>query len=212
MKKRIINKRKHSHLVLVRHGESEWNAAGLWTGWVDIPLSEKGREEARRAALFLKDIGFHVAFTSDLSRAYETLEIIVRELGITHIPQIREPAFKERHYGKYTGKNKWQIKQAVGEEQFKKMRRGWDVPLPGGETLKDVYGRVIPAFEKHIRPYIQNGKNILFAAHGNSNRALVKYLEGIPDELIAEVEIATGEVLIYKLDKRGRVVGKEKRV
>lgn len=204
--------KKHSHLVLIRHGESEWNALGKWQGWQDIPLSDKGRAEAKIAASVLTDIKFDIAFTSDLIRAKETLEIIKKELNHPDIPTISESAFKERHYGIYTGKVKWEIQQMLGEEEFKRLRRGWDVPIPEGESLKNVYERVIPKFIEHIKPAIARGLNILFVAHGNSNRALMKHLEEIPDNLISEVEIATGEVLIYKLDKKGKVIAKEKRV
>lgn len=203
---------KLSHLVLIRHGESEWNAKGLWCGWIDIPLSNKGKQEAKLAASYIRDIKFDIAFTSDLIRASHTLEIIKQELNLLDLPTIVEPAFKERHYGIYAGKNKWEIKQKIGEEAFKRLRRGWDVAIPEGESLKDVYGRVIPKFNEHILPRIIQGANILFVAHGNSNRALMKHLEQIPDDLISEVEIATGEVLIYKLNSSGKIIGKEKRV
>lgn len=203
---------KFSSLVLIRHGESEWNAKGLWCGWIDVPLSEKGKREAKLAASNLKDLRFDIAFTSDLKRASHTLEIIKAELGLLSLPTIIEPAFKERHYGIYAGKNKWKIKEKIGGEKFKKLRRGWDIPIPNGESLKDVYTRVIPKFEEHIIPQIWKGSNILFVAHGNSNRALIKYLENISDEVISEIEIATGEVLIYKLDKRGKIIAKEKRL
>lgn len=203
---------KLSHLVLIRHGESLWNAKGKWQGWQDIPLSQKGRQEARLAASVLTDIKFHIAFTSDLVRAKETLEIIKKELDILDLPTISEPAFKERHYGIYTGMVKWEIQKRLGEAEFKRLRRGWDVPIPDGESLKDVHTRVIPKFNEHIMPKIARGLNVLFVAHGNSNRALMKHLEQISDELISEVEIATGEVLIYKIDKSGKVIGREKRV
>lgn len=204
--------RKVSHLVLVRHGQSEYNAKGLWCGWIDAKLTEKGRQEAKIAASLLTGIKFHIAFTSDLIRAKETLEIIKKEINHLDLLTIAEPAFKERHYGIYVGKNKWEIKQKLGDEEFKRLRRGWDVPIPEGESLKDVYTRVIPKFKERIVPSIMKGLNILFVAHGNSNRALIKHLEEIPDDLISTVEIATGEVLIYKLDKTVKVLGKEKRV
>lgn len=203
---------KFSHLVLIRHGESEWNAKGLWCGWIDIPLSNKGRNEAIIAASFIQDITFDIAFTSDLIRASETLEIIKKELNILKLPTIVEPGFKERHYGIYAGKNKWDIKLQIGDENFKKLRRGWDIPIPKGESLKEVYARVLPKFKEHVLPAIKKGSNILFVAHSNSNRALIKYLEDIPDNLISEVEIATGEVLIYRLDQNARIIHKEKRV
>lgn len=197
--------------MLVRHGESAWNALGKWTGWIDIALSDKGREEARRAAQEIVDITFHQAFTSDLSRAQETLEIIKKELGHLNLPTHIEPAFKERHYGVYTGLLKWEIKEKLGQEAFKKLRRGWDEPIPGGETLKDVHARVVPAYQKHILPHILLGNNVLFVAHGNSIRALVKHLANIPDEHIADFEMATGEILLFRLDKTGKVQKLKKR-
>lgn len=209
---KITKKTKVSHLVLIRHGESVWNAQGKWQGWQDIPLSEKGRMEAKIAASVLTDIKFDIAFTSDLIRAKETLEIIKKELNIFELTTISEPAFKERHYGIYTGKVKWEIQKMLGEKEFKRLRRAWDAPIPQGESLKNVYERVIPKFEEHIKPAIEKGLNILFVAHGNSNRSLIKHLEKISDEQISQIEIATGEVLIYKLDIKGKVVGKEKRI
>ncbi len=204
--------KKLSHLVLIRHGESLWNAQGKWQGWQDIALTEKGRHQARLAASVLTDIKFQIAFTSDLIRAKETLEIIKEELNILELPTISESAFKERHYGIYTGKVKWEIKEMLGEDEFRRLRRGWDVTIPSGESLKNVYERVIPKFQQHIKPAIEKGLNILFVAHGNSNRALIKHLEDISDELISEVEMATGEVLIYKLDSKSKVINKEKRM
>lgn len=205
-------KNKFSHLVLIRHGESVWNAQGRWQGWKDIPLTDKGRDEAKLAAAELSDIKFDIAFTSDLIRAKETLEIIKKELKYIELPTIVEPGFKERNYGIYTGKVKWEIKEMLGEEKFKRLRRGWDVPIPEGESLKDVYERVIPKYRKLILPVIKKGLNILFVAHGNSNRALMKYIEKIPDKFISQVEIATGEVLVYILNKSGKIISKEKRV
>lgn len=168
-------RKKVRHLVLVRHGESQWNAKGLWTGWQDVSLTEKGKEQARQAATSLRDIPFHIAFTSDLSRSIETLNIIKRELGLDTLTTIKEPGFKERHYGKYTGKDKWQVKKEVGDEKFKRIRRGWDEAIPGGESLKDVYLRVVPHINKHIYPRIKKGENLLLSIHSNSIRAIVKH-------------------------------------
>lgn len=198
-----------AYLVLVRHGESEWNKAGLWTGWTDIGLSEKGREEAKRAGQNLQDVEFDLAFTSPLIRAKETLEIIKKELGIENLPTEANTALDERHYGIYTGKNKWQLKEKLGEEKFLKIRRGWDVPIPGGETLKDVYQRVVPFYEQHILPELNTGKNVLISAHGNSLRALVKFLENISDEDIPNLEISTGEIYIYQIDNNGKIISKK---
>lgn len=197
-------------LVLVRHTESEWNAKGVWTGLTDISLSEAGREKARWLADKIKHIQFVHAFVSKLKRAKETLFEIQQKLQ-TVIPTTESEALNERDYGEFTGKNKWQVKEKVGEDEFLKIRRGWDHPIPGGESLKDVYKRVVPYYQGQIFPYLKNGKNVLIVAHGNSLRALVKYLESITDEQIANLEIATGEILIYEIDNAGNVISKKER-
>jgi len=196
-------------LALIRHGQSEWNAAGLWTGLTDISLNEEGREEARRAAEAIRAIRFDFAFTSVLKRAHETLDEILRVTGQENLPIIRHPALNERDYGELTGKNKWKIRDEYGEEQFLKWRRSWDYPIPGGETLRDVYQRVVPYYQERILPELQAGRNVLVVAHGNSLRALVKDLEGISDEDIPEVELGTAEVYLYDIDPAGKVLSKE---
>lgn len=201
----------HAFLVLVRHGESEWNARGLWTGLTDVHLTQKGRKEAEQAARLLHDISFHISFTSTLLRTHETLDAIVSTLRMRDMPIIRHSALNERHYGIYTGKNKWEVKKAVGEEEFLKIRRSWDYPTPGGESLKDVHGRVVPYYQSTIHAHIKAGKNVLIVAHGNSLRALVKHLENVSDERIAEIEIATGEVIVYHFSSTGRMLKKERR-
>lgn len=197
-------------LVVVRHGESLWNAKGLWTGWRDIPLSDKGKQEARKAAETIRNIHVDFTYTSTLSRALQTLEIIKDQLGLNAVPTVSSDSLNERDYGDYTGKSKWDIQKQVGEEQFKKIRRGWDVPVPAGETLKDVYNRVVPYYQKDILPLLENGKNVLVAAHGNSIRALMKYIENISEADIANAEIRTGEVLIYHINATGKVTKKER--
>lgn len=198
-----------SYLALVRHGESLWNALGQWTGWTDIDLSDNGRNEARRAAQVLKEISFHVAHTSDLRRAQETLEIILNELKLD-IPVKKHHAIKERNYGSLTGKNKWKMKEEFGEKQFMLWRRSWDHPVPDGESLKDVHARVIPYYKKHILPDLKKGKHVLVSAHGNSLRALVKHLENIADSEIPHLEIATGEVYLYHIETgKGKILKKE---
>lgn len=200
-----------AYLVLVRHGESEWNAKGIWTGWTDIPLSEKGRREAKDAAGELGRIKFDIAFTSTLSRAKETLEIIKQALGILELPTIHSPALNERDYGDYTGKNKWEVKKQLGPDDFQKLRRGWNWPVPNGETLKDVYERTVPYYQQEILPKLEAGKNVLISAHGNSLRALVKYLDGLSDDEVESLEIATGEAVIYQIDNAGKVTSKQLR-
>lgn len=184
-----------SYLVLVRHGQSEWNAKGLWTGLTDIGLTEKGMEEARKAAELIKDIKFQIAFTSLLKRAKETFE----EMGIK-VPLIENAALNERDYGDYTGKNKWKVKKQLGDLEFQKLRRSWDYPVPNGESLKDVYQRVVPYYENYILPELKKGNNVLVCAHGNSLRTLVKYLDKIPDDDIANLELPFGKPLIYQIN------------
>ncbi len=197
-----------AYLVLVRHGESEWNALGKWTGWTDVSLSEQGREEAKKAAHEIKDVSFDVAFTSDLKRASETLEIIKKELGKENIPTTIAPELKEKSYGDLTGKNKWEVKDEYGEEQWLKWRRAWNEPIPNGETLKTVYERVVPYYQANILPLLEQGKNVIIAAHGNSIRALLKYLEHISDEDIAGVEFPTGTALIFEINTTGNIISK----
>lgn len=196
-----------AQLLLVRHGKSEWNLLGKWTGHTDVGLIPQGVEEAQRAAEAMKDISIDCAFVSDLKRAQETFTEICRVLDQS-IQVTIDPAIKERHYGVYTGKNKWEVQKEIGDEAFHKLRRGWDVPIPEGESLKQVYERVAPYYEKSIKPELLAGKNILVVAHGNSLRALVKHLENIPEDKVAELEIGTGEVWCYQLDGEGKVVGK----
>ena len=197
------------YLVLVRHGESEWNALGLWTGWRDISLTDEGREEARRAAEAVRDVPFDVAYTSKLVRAHQTLDEIKQTLGLPDLPTIEDAALNERDYGDLTAKNKWDVQKEYGEEQFLKWRRSWDYPVPGGETLKDVYARVGPYYDLRILPDLRAGKNVIVAAHGNSLRALVKHLENIPEDEIPSLEIGTGEVYLYEVDPSGKLVSKE---
>ena len=135
-------------LILVRHGESLWNAKGIWTGLTDISLSKKGREEARSAGMALKDIKIDIAYTSPLARANQTLDEIAHSLPSPIILTIKNKALNERNYGELTGKNKWEIEKEFGEEKFLDIRRGWNVPIPKGETLKDVYNRVVPYYQK----------------------------------------------------------------
>lgn len=198
-----------AYLVLVRHGESTWNEKGLWTGLTDVPLTEKGREEARVAAEKIKDIRIDIAYVSILKRAKETLFEMSKVLGLQNLPTFESPALNERDYGIYTGRNKWEVKREAGDEQFLKIRRSWDFPIPKGESLKDVYNRVVPYYINSILPNLKLGKSILVSAHGNSMRALAKYLENIPDQETPKLEMGTGEVWVYQINPDGKVVSKE---
>lgn len=197
-------------LVLVRHGLSEWNKLGLWTGWRDIPLAPEGFEEAKKTAEDIKDIHYDQAFVSDLSRAQQTFETIKTSLGYD-IPSTIAPEIKERNYGDLTEKNKWQVKEQYGEEQFNKWRRGWDDEVPNGENLKQVYERAAPYFLANILPLVKAGKNILICAHGNSLRAIIKYLDNVSDDQVDTIAINTGEAYVYEIDSSGKVVTKEVR-
>ena len=158
----------------------------------------------------MKDIKFDLAYTSSLIRAKQTLEEIEKVFGV-NLATFENSALKERDYGNYTGKNKWSILKELGEEGFKKLRRGWDVPISNGETLKDVYNRVVPYYESKILTKLKGGKNVLISAHGNSLRALVKYLDGLSDSDVESLEIATGEVIVYRMNNDGKVTSKEVR-
>jgi len=201
-----------AYLVLVRHGQSKWNATGQWTGWTDIGLTAKGKAEARTAAKSLSGIKFDAVFSSCLWRAQETTHEILAQLGQPNTPIACSPDLNERDYGDLTGKNKWQVRDEYGEKQFDLWRRGWNVPIPGGETLKDVYERAVPYYVKNILPQLEDGKNILISAHGNSLRALVKYLDNISDEDVSNLEIGTGEVYVYDISAEGKIRSKEIKV
>jgi 2,3-bisphosphoglycerate-dependent phosphoglycerate mutase len=192
-------------LVLVRHGESEWNKLNLFTGWKDPGLSEKGVEEARRAGKLLKGEGyrFDVAFTSALLRAQETLDLILEELGQTGLPITRDQRLNERDYGDLSGLNKDEARRKWGEKQVHVWRRSFDVPPPGGESLKDTAARVLPYYEARIWPEVRAGRNVLVAAHGNSLRALIMRLENLSGEEIVSRELATGVPIVYRLDADG---------
>lgn len=204
-----------SKLILVRHGKSEWNKLGLWTGWKDIPLNEQGIKDAQAAGEQLKDIRIDIAYVSKLQRAKQTLDQILKTLTSLNsptsptIPIEETGAINERNYGIYTGKNKWEIKEQIGEQEFQKLRRSWDYPIPEGETMKDVYSRVAPFYRHSILPELKIGKNIIIVAHGNSLRALVKHLENLSEEQLASLEFGIGEVYIYEIDANGTIIDKK---
>lgn len=196
-------------LVLTRHGESEWNLAGKWTGWTDVSITKKGAADARKMGEMLTDIKFDEVFTSKLKRTVETAENILSTQSQTSLElQAAEP-LNERDYGDYTGLNKWDVKEKVGDDTFNAIRRNYDEPIPNGETLHDVYNRVVPWYKTEILPKLLAGENILFVAHGNSIRALVKYIEGISDEDISKFEMVFGTILLYEVNDDGRQVTKQ---
>lgn len=223
-------------LVLVRHGESVWNKKNLFTGWTDVDLSIKGIHEAQEAGRLLKskEMDFQIAFTSVLKRAVHTLEYILKEMNES-VPVVKAYELNERHYGALQGLNKEAMALKYGEEQVQLWRRSFatrppmiteidernpqkdplykDVPkekLPLGESLEDTIKRVVPFYEKEIVPHLKNNENVLVVAHGNSLRALVKYLENISDEDIVNLEIPLGMPWIYDIDNEGKICGKEK--
>jgi 2,3-bisphosphoglycerate-dependent phosphoglycerate mutase len=189
-------------LVLVRHGQSEWNLKNLFTGWRDVDLTDEGVAEAVRAGRSLKAQGlrFDVAFTSVLKRAQRTLDIMLEELGQENIPVLRDQALNERDYGDLVGLNKDDARKRWGDEQVLKWRRSYDIAPPGGESLRDTAARVLPYYIQEILPRVLRGERVLVAAHGNSLRALVMVLERLgPQEIVAR-ELATGVPLIYRLN------------
>ncbi|HEX7413872.1 MAG TPA: 2,3-diphosphoglycerate-dependent phosphoglycerate mutase [Bacteroidia bacterium] len=190
-----------SQLVIFRHGQSVWNLENKFTGWVDVALSEKGIEEAKAAGEKLKGIVFNEGYSSDLKRAQDTLNIALEVCGQTHIPVTYNKALNERMYGDLQGLNKAETAVKFGDAQVKIWRRSYDIAPPNGESLKDTADRVIPYFEKEIVPKLAAGKNIVVAAHGNSLRALIMYLEKMTPAQILEFEIPTGQPRMYELNK-----------
>lgn len=193
-----------ARLVLLRHGESQWNLENRFTGWVDVPLSAKGVEEARQAGEKLHGFTFNRAFSSVLIRANETLRIVLEALGQTNIPIEKDKALNERMYGDLQGLNKAETAMKYGDAQVKIWRRSYDVKPPGGESLKDTAERALPYYQKMIKPYLQKGETIIIAAHGNSLRALVMELDQLSKEEVLELNIPTGVPLLYEFDDSGK--------
>ncbi|PLX38749.1 MAG: 2,3-bisphosphoglycerate-dependent phosphoglycerate mutase [Hyphomicrobiales bacterium] len=197
-------------LVLVRHGQSEWNLKNLFTGWKDVDLTDKGVSEAKAAGERLKAAGydFDMCFTSALKRAQRTLDLILGELGRSELPITRDQALNERDYGDLVGMNKDEARQKWGDEQVHIWRRSYDVPPPGGESLKDTEARSVPYYEANILPQVLAGKRVLVAAHGNSLRALIMHIEGLTPEEILKQELGTGVPIVYRLNEDGSVASR----
>jgi 2,3-bisphosphoglycerate-dependent phosphoglycerate mutase len=194
-------------LVIVRHGQSTWNLENRFTGEVDVELTPAGREEALTAGKKLAGIPFDCCFTSVLKRAQETLDIILEEIKQPGIPVIKDKALNERNYGNLQGLNKAETAEKYGEQQVNIWRRSYDIVPPGGESLKDTAARVIPYYQAQIEPLLEEGKNILVVAHGNSLRALMMYLEKISPEAIVEINIPTGMPRFYSFDEQLKITG-----
>ncbi|WP_164021787.1 2,3-bisphosphoglycerate-dependent phosphoglycerate mutase [Pyxidicoccus trucidator] len=194
-------------LALVRHGQSLWNHENRFTGFVDVPLTEQGRDEARLAAKALQGMKFDVAYTSVLTRAQETLTIILEALG-QRIPVIRDAALNERHYGDLQGLNKADAAKEFGEQQVKLWRRSYDVPPPNGESLAMTAKRVLPFYDRAIAGDLRQGKHVLVVAHGNSNRSLVMKLDELTGEQVVGLELATGVPVVYELSPDVKVLSK----
>lgn len=198
-----------SKLILVRHGISEYNAKGLWTGWDNPPLAKEGIADAKKAAEALGNIPIDIGFTSIQKRHIDTLNLIKKHLGKDSLSIIQDKSLNERNYGIYTGRNKWGVKKEVGDETFLKIRRGWDYPIPEGESLKQTYERVVGYYKKEILPELLSEKNVIISSSGNALRSLVKFIENISDEDITKLEIAPGEVYVYQLDEQGKIMNKQ---
>lgn len=192
-------------LLIVRHAESEWNAAGKWTGLTDVHLDDTGFKEAAMLGQALKklDIQINNAYCSEQIRTRETLEGILDAAQQFDVDIVTSGAVNERNYGEYTGKNKWEVEKQIGEEAFDQLRRGWDVPIPGGETLKMVSERAVPFYLNTILPQLKDGKNVLIVASGNSLRTILKYLESISDEDVSQLETHFGQILVYDISDNG---------
>lgn len=198
-------------LVLVRHGESQWNLENRFTGWVDVPLSEKGAQEAKSAGDKLKkeNIRFDRAYTSDLQRAQKTLGLILEALGQADIPLEKDAALNERHYGDLQGLNKAETAKKFGDEQVKIWRRSYDIAPPNGESLKDTAARTLPYFESKIIADLKKGENVIVAAHGNSLRSIVMYLDKLTKEQVLELNLGTAVPLIYQFDHKLHILSKK---
>ena len=195
-------------LVLIRHGQSQWNLENRFTGWIDVPLTALGREEAKRAGASIKDLKFDRAFTSMLQRAEETMRLVLDVSNQLFIPFERSQALNERHYGDLQGLNKAETAKKYGDEQVKIWRRSYDVAPPGGESLKDTAARTLPYFHEKILPLVKAGRNILVVAHGNSLRSIIMDLEHLTKEQVLELNLATGTPIVYEIDPSGAITKK----
>jgi len=194
-------------LILIRHGQSLWNLENRFTGWVDVPLTPQGESEALAAGAKLKGMPLNVAYTSALTRAQRTLQLVMEAAELA-LPVIKDQALNERHYGDLQGLNKEDTARIHGADQVKIWRRSYDIPPPNGEALKDTAARTLPFFERCIMGDIRQGKNVLVVAHGNSNRSIVMKLDSLSTAEVLELNLDTGVPLVYDLDPEGKVLSK----
>jgi len=199
-------------LILLRHGQSQWNLENRFTGWVDVPLTPAGEQEAVRAGELLRDIKIDLAFQSALVRAKETLRLALEAAGQPDVPVIEDAAINERMYGDLQGLNKAETAQKFGEEQVRLWRRSYDVAPPNGESLKDTAARAMPYFKERILPEVMAGRNVLVSAHGNSLRAIIMHLDGLTPEQVVKLEVPHCVPIIYEIDPEGRVISKTERL
>lgn len=198
-------------LIIARHHESEWNKRGVWTGSRDISLTPHGREMSQKMGVLIKGMRIDRAFASEQIRSLETLTLMLDAIGMQNIPIERSRALNERDYGDYTGRNKLEMKALLGKEEYDRVHREWNCPIPNGETIKMVYERAVPYYKSAILPALLSGKNVLLVSHGNAIRALMKYIENIPDGEVKNLEMLFGSVVVYGVDEEGRMISKETR-
>lgn len=196
-------------LILLRHGQSEWNRKNLFTGWVDVDLTDQGVAEAQKAGEILKDVPFAKCYTSELKRAQRTLAIVLETTGRAGLPVEKDKALNERHYGDLQGKNKAQTAEQFGAEQVHIWRRSYDVAPPGGESLKDTAERTLPYFEAKIAADLKAGVDVLVAAHGNSLRAIIMKLDGLSKDEVTQLNLDTGVPIVYEFDAELNVIDKK---
>jgi len=196
-------------LILLRHLQSEWNKANKFTGWTDVALSPLGRAEAPVVAKKILGEKIDQVFTSPLIRNKETTELILENLQLENLPMTVDKALDERNYGEWQGLDKDEVRAKFGEEEYRARRRGWDSAPPAGESLRDVFNRAVPFFQNFIEPHLKLDEGVLIVASHNSLRALIKYLENIPDEKIADLEIPSGGIVIYNLDESLKILDKK---
>jgi 2,3-bisphosphoglycerate-dependent phosphoglycerate mutase len=199
-------------LILLRHAESEWNRLGKWTGLSDVHLSIKGSQDAVLIGRSLADIDLNAVYCSEQIRSVETMQILLKAAQNETAIITRDKSLNERDYGEYTGLNKWEVRDRVGGEAFRKIRRSWDYPIPGGETLKKVYARVVPFYVAYIVPDLLLGENVAVISHGNTLRALIKYIESISNTAIENLEIPFNKIIIYQINFDGRLHTMEERL